>query len=72
MIVFIFCVGLITGTVIAIMVNRLRHSGILRIENSGSGDAPYLLLEINGNPSGIYRKKYVTFKVKISNDDSRK
>ncbi len=63
----IFGIGVLIGFVCATIAIRTKSVGSLRVDTSDSDDSPYLFLELSKDIEEIYRKKYVTFKVRLKN-----
>lgn len=63
----IFGIGILVGIVCTTVLTRSKSVGYLRIDTSDPDDGPYLFLELSKDIGEIYRKKYVTFKVKLEN-----
>lgn len=70
--VVIFGLGVIVGSIITVMISRIRFSGTLRMDQSDPDDKPYLFLELSDSVENVCRHKYVTFKVLVKNYISRK
>ena len=65
-----FVIGIIFGSVFAVVVIRLRSMGSLRVDTSDP-DGPYLFLELTVEPTEILKKKQVTLDVKLNERNSR-
>lgn len=65
-----FAIGIIFGSVFAVIFIRLRSMGCLRIDTSDP-DGPYLFLELSVEPTEILKKKQVTLDVKLNERNSR-
>lgn len=65
-----FAIGIIFGSVFAVIFIRLRSMGCLRIDTSDP-DGPYLFLELSVEPTEILKKNHVSLDVKLNNHNSR-
>ena len=63
----IFGIGILVGIVCTTVITRSKSVGSLRVDMSDPDDGPYLFLELSKDIEELYRKKYVTFKVRLKN-----
>jgi hypothetical protein len=70
--VVIFAVGIISGIGIARYISKKKTSGDLVIDSSDVEDGPYMFLELTENLHYVYRKKYVTLRVRTDGYISQK
>lgn len=63
--VIYFCVGIVIGAILHILISRIKSVGALRIDNSDPDDGPYLFLELSKDIGFIKRKRYVVLKVNL-------
>ncbi len=61
----IFGIGILVGIVCTTVITRSKSVGSLRVDTSDPDDDPYLFLELSKDIEELYRKKYVTFKVRL-------
>ena len=70
--VIAFLVGVLVGGITIKIKSMLSTYGTLRLDDSDLDEPPYIFLELENNPEGLCKKKYVTLKVCIKNFVPRK
>ncbi|MBS6180510.1 MAG: hypothetical protein KH921_06955 [Erysipelotrichaceae bacterium] len=64
--IFVFCVGVLTGCIISKIISRTKVIGSLRVDTSDPEDGPYLFLELSKSMDVVAKKKYVILKVNLN------
>ena len=71
-VVIVFGIAAMLGSVITLIITRVRSIGFIRIDTSDPDDGPYLFLELTKDIRTLFNKKYVTVKIKTENFISQK
>lgn len=65
-IIICFCVGIVMGIVLHMIISRIKPVGTIRVDHSDPDSGPYLFLELrHGGMETMRKKKYVLFKVNL-------